>query len=228
MTGTLYICGTPIGNIEDITLRVLRTLKECDLIAAEDTRQSVKLLNHYDIKTPLTSYHEHNKDEKGPKLLAQLMEGKNIALVTDAGMPGISDPGEDMIKLCYENGVPVTVVPGATAAVTALALLGLLFVAFAPAIFQRGNPLPYLAAATCLSGQQSFVLVEQNEREAVYISPLGANPVYLTVAWEGDLKGMEFREQMGAAYLFSDGERSVAVQSEVYWGRWVVWEVPRQ
>lgn len=125
MTGTLYICGTPIGNIEDITLRVLRTLKECDLIAAEDTRQSVKLLNHYDIKTPLTSYHEHNKDEKGPKLLAQLMEGKNIALVTDAGMPGISDPGEDMIKLCYENGVPVTVVPGATAAVTALVLSGL-------------------------------------------------------------------------------------------------------
>ena len=125
MTGTLYICGTPIGNIEDITLRVLRTLKECDLIAAEDTRQSVKLLNHYDIKTPLTSYHEHNKDEKGPKLLAQLMEGKNIALVTDAGMPGISDPGEDMIKLCYENGVAVTVVPGATAAVTALVLSGL-------------------------------------------------------------------------------------------------------
>ena len=125
MTGTLYICGTPIGNIEDITLRVLRTLKECDLIAAEDTRQSVKLLNHYDIKTPLTSYHEHNKAEKGPQLLRQLIEGKNIALVTDAGMPGISDPGEDMIKLCYENNIPVTVVPGATAAVTALVLSGL-------------------------------------------------------------------------------------------------------
>ncbi len=125
MTGTLFICGTPIGNIEDITLRCLRTLKECDLIAAEDTRQSVKLLNHYDIKTPLTSYHEHNKAEKGQKLLAQLLEGKNIALVTDAGMPGISDPGEDMIRLCHENGVPVTVVPGATAAVTALVLSGL-------------------------------------------------------------------------------------------------------
>ncbi len=125
MTGTLFICGTPIGNIEDITLRCLRTLKECDLIAAEDTRQSVKLLNHYDIKTPLTSYHEHNKAEKGPKLLARLLEGKNIALVTDAGMPGISDPGEDMIRLCHENGVPVTVVPGATAAVTALVLSGL-------------------------------------------------------------------------------------------------------
>ena len=125
MTGTLFICGTPIGNIEDITLRCLRTLRECDLIAAEDTRQSVKLLNRYNIKTPLTSYHEHNKDEKGPQLLSQLLAGKNIALVTDAGMPGISDPGEDMIKLCYENGVPVTVVPGATAAVTALVLSGL-------------------------------------------------------------------------------------------------------
>lgn len=125
MSGTLFVCGTPIGNIEDITLRVLRTLKEADLIAAEDTRQSVKLLNHYDIKTPLTSYHEHNKEEKGPVLLAQLTEGKNIALVTDAGMPGISDPGEDLIRLCRENSVPVTVVPGATAAVTALVLSGL-------------------------------------------------------------------------------------------------------
>ncbi|MBR6401257.1 MAG: 16S rRNA (cytidine(1402)-2'-O)-methyltransferase [Firmicutes bacterium] len=125
MSGTLFVCGTPIGNIEDMTLRCLRTLKECDLIAAEDTRQSVKLLNHYDIKTPLTSYHEHNKAEKGPQLVRRLLDGKNIALVTDAGMPGISDPGEDMIKLCYENGIPVTVVPGPTAAVTALVLSGL-------------------------------------------------------------------------------------------------------
>jgi 16S rRNA (cytidine1402-2'-O)-methyltransferase len=96
-----------------------------DLIAAEDTRQSVKLLNHFDIKTPLTSYYEHNKDTKGPQLIRQLKEGKNIALVTDAGMPGISDPGEDLIRLCYENDVEVTVVPGATAAVTALVLSGL-------------------------------------------------------------------------------------------------------
>ncbi len=125
MIGTLFVCGTPIGNMEDITLRVLRTLKEADLIAAEDTRQSVKLLNYYDIKTPLTSYHEHNKDLKGPKLIAMLKEGKNIALVTDAGMPGISDPGEDLIALCYKEGVPVTVVPGATAVITALVLSGL-------------------------------------------------------------------------------------------------------
>lgn len=123
--GTLYVCGTPIGNMEDITLRVLRTLKEVDLIAAEDTRQSVKLLNYYDIKTPLTSYHEHNKETKGPKLVEMLKEGKNIAIVTDAGMPGISDPGEDLVTLCYDEGVPVTVVPGATAVITALVLSGL-------------------------------------------------------------------------------------------------------
>ena len=121
----LYICGTPIGNLEDMTYRVVRVLSEVDLIAAEDTRQSVKLLNHFDIKTPLTSYDEHNKDVKGPQLIKLLQEGKDIALVTDAGMPGISDPGEDLIKLCYENNVPVTVVPGPTAVVTALVLSGL-------------------------------------------------------------------------------------------------------
>lgn len=124
-TGTLFVCGTPIGNIEDITLRVLKTLEQVDLIAAEDTRQSVKLLNHYNIKTSLTSYHEHNKAEKGQDLINQLLNGKNIAIVTDAGMPGISDPGEDLIKLCYENNIAVTVVPCATAAVTALVLSGL-------------------------------------------------------------------------------------------------------
>ena len=121
----LYICGTPIGNLEDMTYRVVRVLSEVDLIAAEDTRQSVKLLNHFDIKTPLTSYYEHNKDVKGPQLIKLLQEGKDIALVTDAGMPGISDSGEDLIKLCYENNVPVTVVPGPTAVVTALVLSGL-------------------------------------------------------------------------------------------------------
>lgn len=125
MSGVLYVCGTPIGNLEDITLRVLRTLKEVDIIAAEDTRQSVKLLNHYEIKTPLTSYHEHNKNEKGPRLINMLKEGKNIAIVTDAGMPGISDPGEDLIRLCYENEIAVTVIPGATAVITALVLSGL-------------------------------------------------------------------------------------------------------
>lgn len=121
----LYICGTPIGNMEDITLRAIRILGEVDLIAAEDTRQSVKLLNHFDIKTPLTSYYEHNKEVKGPQLIKMLKEGKNIALVTDAGMPGISDPGEDLVKLCYENNIGVTIVPGPTAVITALVLSGL-------------------------------------------------------------------------------------------------------
>ncbi len=125
MNGTLYVCGTPIGNLEDITFRCINTLKNADIIAAEDTRQTVKLLNHYEIKTPLTSYHEHNKDVKGPILINELKSGKNIALVSDAGMPGISDPGEDLIKLCYEEGVPVTIVPGPTAVITAVVLSGI-------------------------------------------------------------------------------------------------------
>lgn len=125
MSGILYICGTPIGNLEDITLRQLRIFKEVDLIAAEDTRHSVKLLNYYNIEKPLTSYHEHNKNYKGQKLVNLLLEGKNIALITDAGMPGISDPGEDLIKLCYENNIVVTSAPGPTAVITALVLSGL-------------------------------------------------------------------------------------------------------
>ncbi len=122
MTGTLYLCATPIGNLEDITFRVLRTLKEVDLIAAEDTRNSIKLLNHFEIKTPMTSYHEFNKIDKAYQLVAKLKEGKNIALITDAGTPGISDPGEDIVRICYEEGVPVTSLPGAAACITALTI----------------------------------------------------------------------------------------------------------
>lgn len=125
MPGTLYLCATPIGNLEDMTFRVIRTLKEVDLIAAEDTRNSIKLLNHFDIQTPMTSYHEFNKFEKGKKLVEKLLEGTNIALITDAGTPGISDPGEELVKMCYEAGVPVTSLPGAAACVTALTLSGL-------------------------------------------------------------------------------------------------------
>lgn len=125
MSGTLYLCATPIGNLEDMTFRVIRTLKEADLIAAEDTRNSIKLLNHFEIETPMTSYHEFNKYEKGKKLVEKLLEGKNIALITDAGTPGISDPGEELVKMCYEAGVPVTSLPGAAACVTALTLSGL-------------------------------------------------------------------------------------------------------
>lgn len=124
-TGTLYLCATPIGNLEDITYRVLRTLKEVDLIAAEDTRNSIRLLNHFEIKTPMTSYHEYNKIDKAYQLVAKMREGKNIALITDAGTPGISDPGEDIVRICYEERIPVTSLPGAAACITALTMSGL-------------------------------------------------------------------------------------------------------
>lgn len=124
MAGILYLCATPIGNLEDITYRVLRTLKEVDLIAAEDTRNSIKLLNHFDIQTPMTSYHEFNKIEKAYQLVAKLKEGQNIALITDAGTPGISDPGEDIVRICYEEGIEVTSLPGAAACITALTMSG--------------------------------------------------------------------------------------------------------
>ena len=136
-TGTLYLCATPIGNLEDITYRVLRTLKEVDLIAAEDTRNSIRLLNHFEIKTPMTSYHEYNKIDKAYQLVAKMREGKNIALITDAGTPGISDPGENIVRICYEEGIPVTSLPGAAACITALTMSGLptrrfVFEAFLP------------------------------------------------------------------------------------------------
>ena len=138
MCGKLYLCATPIGNLEDITLRVLRTLKEVDIIAAEDTRNSIKLLNHFDIKTPMTSYHEYNKIDKAYVLISKMQEGQNIALITDAGTPGISDPGEEMAAMCYEAGIEVTSLPGPAACITALTLSGLptrrfAFEAFLPA-----------------------------------------------------------------------------------------------
>lgn len=125
MAGKLYLCATPIGNLEDMTYRVVRTLQEVDLIAAEDTRNSIKLLNHFEIKTPMTSYHEYNKIEKGKKLVEKLQSGMHIALITDAGTPGISDPGEELVKMCYESGIEVTSLPGAAACITALTLSGL-------------------------------------------------------------------------------------------------------
>ena len=125
MAGRLYLCATPIGNLEDMTYRVVRTLGEVDLIAAEDTRNSIKILNHFEIRTPMTSYHEYNKIEKGKKLVEKLQSGMNIALITDAGTPGISDPGEELVRMCYEAGIEVTSLPGAAACITALTLSGL-------------------------------------------------------------------------------------------------------
>lgn len=125
MAGKLFLCATPIGNLGDITARVLETLAGVDVIAAEDTRNSIKLLSHFQIKVPMTSYHEYNKYEKAQELIRQMQEGKNIALITDAGTPAISDPGEVLVRLCREEGITVTSLPGAAACITALTLSGL-------------------------------------------------------------------------------------------------------
>lgn len=125
MSGKLYLCPTPIGNLGDITIRTLETLKQADLIAAEDTRVSIKLLNHFEINKPLTSYYEHNKREKGSYLLEKLREGANIAVITDAGMPGISDPGEDLVRICIEAGIEIESLPGPCAFTTALVASGM-------------------------------------------------------------------------------------------------------
>lgn len=137
MPGKLFLCPTPIGNLEDITFRVIRVLKEVDLIAAEDTRHSIKLLNHFEIKTPMTSYHEYNKVDKARYLVQLMLEGKNIAVVTDAGTPGISDPGEELVRQCFEAGITVSSLPGPAACITALTMSGLktrrfVFEAFLP------------------------------------------------------------------------------------------------
>lgn len=124
MAGKLYLCATPIGNLEDITYRVVRTLNEVDLIGAEDTRNSIKLLNHFDIKTPMTSYHEFNKYDKAKQLVEMMKEGKNIAIITDAGTPGISDPGEEVVRQCFKAGIQVTSLPGPAACITALTMSG--------------------------------------------------------------------------------------------------------
>lgn len=125
MAGKLYICATPIGNLEDITIRVINTLKTADIIAAEDTRHSMKLMTHFDIHTPLTSYHEHNKTEKAEKLVDMILEGKNAALITDAGTPAISDPGEELVRQAVAAGIEVTSLPGACACITALTMSAL-------------------------------------------------------------------------------------------------------
>ena len=125
MAGMLYLCATPIGNLDDITPRVIETLNSVDVIAAEDTRHTIKLLNHYHIRTPMTSYHEYNKIDKGRYLVREMEKGKNVALVSDAGTPGISDPGEELVRFCHEAGIRVTSLPGPAACVTALTMSGL-------------------------------------------------------------------------------------------------------
>ena len=150
MAGTLYLCATPIGNLEDITFRVLRVLREADLIAAEDTRNSIRLLNYFEIETPMTSYHEYNKFDKGRVLIEKLLEGKDIALITDAGTPGISDPGEELVRMCYEEGITVTAVPGASACVSALTISGLPTRRFAFEAFLPSDKKEREAVLSCL------------------------------------------------------------------------------
>lgn len=125
MAGMLYLCATPIGNLGDMTPRVVETLRQVDVIAAEDTRNSIKLLNHFEINTPMTSYHEYNKVEKAHQLIAKMQEGQDVALITDAGTPAISDPGEVLVAMCHEAGIQVTSLPGPAACITALTLSGL-------------------------------------------------------------------------------------------------------
>lgn len=125
MSGTLFVVGTPIGNLDDMSMRAVKTLEQVDFIAAEDTRVTLKLLNHFEIKKPMVSYHEHNTREKGGEIITRLLAGESCAIVTDAGMPCISDPGEDLVRLCAENGIDTKVIPGPSAAISALALSGL-------------------------------------------------------------------------------------------------------
>ena len=158
MPGTLYLCATPIGNLEDITLRVLRTLREVDRIAAEDTRTSGRLLSHYGIGTPLISYHKFNEKERGPELVDRLLAGENIALITDAGTPAISDPGESLVRLCVEAGVPVTSLPGACAAIVGLTLSGLPARSFAYEGFLPQDKKEQQAVLERLSGETRTVI----------------------------------------------------------------------
>ncbi len=158
-SGTLYVCATPIGNMEDITLRVLRTLKQADIIAAEDTRHSRRLLDHYEIHTPMISYHEHNEKKRSAELVESLQAGKTVALISDAGMPGISDPGYEIIQLCYKEGVKVDVLPGPNAGLTALVLSGMpadgfAFHGFLPA--QSGKRRKKLEELACMPFTQIF------------------------------------------------------------------------
>lgn len=124
MAGKLYLVATPIGNLEDISCRALKILREADIIGAEDTRHSIKLLNHFDIKTPMTSYHEYNKVDKARYLVGEILSGKNVAIITDAGTPGISDPGEEIVKQCFAAEVEVSSIPGPAACITALTMSG--------------------------------------------------------------------------------------------------------
>ncbi|HEV8309858.1 MAG TPA: 16S rRNA (cytidine(1402)-2'-O)-methyltransferase [Methylomirabilota bacterium] len=196
MSGTLYVVGTPIGNLEDISLRALRTLREVDLIAAEDTRRTRTLLARYEISTPVTSYFEHNKLRRGPELLARLRAGASVAVVTDAGTPGISDPGFHLVRLCREAGVPVVPIPGPSALVAALSAAGIpgdrfVFEGFLPA--KPGRRLARLRELRAL--ERPVVLYESPHRVAATLEALDAvfGPVEVVLAREVTKQFEEFR-----------------------------------
>jgi len=174
--GQLYICATPIGNLEDITLRVLRILREADLIAAEDTRHTLKLLNHYDIKTPMTSYHEHNEATKCIQLTDKLLGGTNIALVSDSGMPGISDPGRELIRRCHQLGIPMQICPGASAGISALVLSGFCARRYAfEGFLPREKKKRKAALAALATEQRTIVLYEAPHRLLTALQELHEN-----------------------------------------------------
>ena len=182
-TGTLYIVSTPIGNLEDITLRAIRVLKEVDLIAAEDTRHTRHLLDRYEITTPLTSYHDHNKEEKAPVLVARLLEGRSVALVSDAGTPGISDPGYFLINLAADQKVPVVPVPGATAAIAAAGLERFAAAPLSPAVADSAVRMADLCvlgqwrqAAGNVAGARTAVSALRRGGVPAFPVPVGANP----------------------------------------------------
>ncbi|MDD2212481.1 MAG: 16S rRNA (cytidine(1402)-2'-O)-methyltransferase [Clostridia bacterium] len=205
--GTLFLVGTPIGNLKDITLRALETLQEVDLIAAEDTRQTQKLLNHYAIHKPLTSYYEHNKSSKGPWLVERLAAGQNVALVSDAGMPGISDPGEDLVKECLQKEIPLTVIPGPSAVLTALVASGLdstgfVFAGFFPRLKKEKKKI--------------FAELQDEKRTLIfYESPYRLQKTLLEIkeAW-GDRQGCVARE---LTKVFEEYQRGALSELIAYW-----------
>jgi 16S rRNA (cytidine1402-2'-O)-methyltransferase len=169
LKGTLYLVATPIGNLEDITLRAIRVLGEVDIIAAEDTRQTVKLLNHFEIKKPLISYYEHNKKERGKHIIQLLLEGKNVALVSDAGSPGISDPGEDLVKSAIEHGINVTMLPGPSALIAGLVLSGLPSGRFAFEGFLPMNKKKRLERLNSLKNETRTMVFYEAPHKLIYI-----------------------------------------------------------
>jgi len=209
MKGTLYLCATPIGNMEDITLRSLNVLKSVDLIAAEDTRRTIKLLNHYQIDTPLTSYHKFNRENKGQALLIKAQAGQSVALVSDAGLPGISDPGEELVSLFLANDLPVVALPGPTAAVTALVISGLPTGRFAfEGFLPRKGPLRKKRLNQLAAEERTIILYEAPHRLLSTLNDLKAaldHERQIAVAREMTKKFEEvWRGSLEQAYAYFD------------------------